>query len=174
MQFELTVLNSLYFTCNYFVALLIGRCIMEDCWYTKDIYENQTDSNFSNKFRQSPWWDNHSSSRHWKFVSKPIIHHRHYCCTTDRVGNKKNSTSFKVLDYSRDSFLKTSLITIRKEITFVVAKSYRSAKRLQIVLENCNGLSKIKLFRKERHPNHTSKLTFFLHGPCRLGEISKF
>ena len=86
---------------------------------------------------------------------------------------KKHSTSLKVLDYSKDSLVKKSIITIRNKDNFCCARALVVAKAI------ADKNPKLKQFKQGKAIQKREALKLYKkanisYGPCGLRELSKF
>ena len=89
------------------------------------------------------------------------------------VGSSKNSTSLKVLDYSKDSLMKRSIITIRHSDDLCCGRA------LAVALPIINNQPKLKQLKQGKAIQKREALKLYkrangLPGPCSLSEINKF
>ena len=89
------------------------------------------------------------------------------------TGSGKNSTSLKVLDYSKDSIVKKSIITIKNKDVLCCGRAIAVGQAL------ADNHPKLKQFNLERMIQKQAALKLYkkaniLSGPCGLREISKF
>ena len=89
------------------------------------------------------------------------------------VGSSKNSTSLKVLDYSKDSLMKRSIITIRHSDDLCCGRA------LAVALPIINNQPKLKQLKQGKAIQKREALKLYkrangLPGPCSLSEINTF
>ena len=89
------------------------------------------------------------------------------------TGSGKNSTSLKVLDYSKDSIVKKSIITIKNKDALCCGRAIAVG---QALADNHPKLKQFKLGRmiQKQAALKLYKKANVLSGPCGLREISKF